>query len=138
MTNTKNFLLTVTIVLGVLLVSGSIMFVLIMRNDDARLGLKASLNEIGFHFNLEEELKPKPTIATKPVYKEPEIGMNFTDFDALCTSKGITSGDDFDTYKSARGTTITIRREYTEKRSKNNCWGTFTFRDYTLESIFRR
>ena len=63
---------------------------------------------------------------------KPYIGMSSTDFRNSCGKS-----DHISTYESARGNVTTYEYEFTEIRSKNDCWGRFTFRDYKLDSIAR-
>ncbi len=61
-----------------------------------------------------------------------DIGASYTDFLKLCGSP-----DDARSFESSRGETWTLTYEYTKKREKTKCWGTFRFNDDKLESIYR-
>lgn len=83
------------------------------------------------------EASPKPTV--KKVYTEPQIGMSQTDFEKLCVNyaNDRTSQDRVTTFETATGKNYTYWHGYTEKRSRNHCWGTFSFAAGELESISR-
>lgn len=93
---------------------------------------------------VKETAAKRPPVASRQMtgneprrFTRPEIGMPIEDFELLCINpKERTSEDDVNVFRSANGTTITHRRGYSEKRAKNDCWGTFTFRDGVLDSIF--
>lgn len=69
-----------------------------------------------------------PLITPKRNYSEPEIGMDYLDFRQLCGSSA-----EHDSLETSRGTVIRDRYN----TDKNNCFGTFTFVNYSLESIYR-
>ena len=60
------------------------------------------------------------------------IGMNIWEVEDLCGRANDTS-----TLESARGTIMTLRYKFSEKRKANDCFGTLTFIDYKLDSIYR-
>lgn len=72
-----------------------------------------------------------------PSYTEPQIGMKFEYFKKLCmNSKERTSEDRWSSFESANGTTYRITRGYTANRAKNRCYGTFSFVEGELDSIY--
>ena len=60
------------------------------------------------------------------------IGMSIWEVEDLCGQANDTS-----TLESARGTIMTLKYEFSEKRKANDCFGTLTFIDYELDSIYR-
>ena len=75
---------------------------------------------------------PAPASTEPRKYTEPVIGMEETAFDKLCGKP-----DHIEIYESKNGRTETLRYEYSKARSKTRCWGTFTFREGELDSMFR-
>lgn len=65
-------------------------------------------------------------------YSSPVVGMDFSDFSYLCGQP-----DDIRTFQDKRGETITYEYIFSDARGKNSCYGTFTFTDYKLSSIYR-
>lgn len=61
-----------------------------------------------------------------------KIGMTYWDVEAMCGEPSDTSN-----LESARATITTARYEFSEKRKANDCFGTLTFIDYKLDSIYR-
>ncbi len=120
MTKNKERLLFTAILTGSLSVCFAVMFVLISNNDDARLGFKSLMNNIGFNFDLREELGPKP----------PRIGDKQRDVEDYCGMPKERPR----TYETAKAKFLTY--EY-KNHSRPDCEGTYTFMNGVLESIQR-
>lgn len=100
--------------------AGFFSYAIYFGDDDTRLGAKKMLNDTGlFHFDLQEELKPRPI----------KIGVYKYEVIASC---GL--ADDEHSFESARGTTITL---HYKNPTKPECDGTFTFDNGKLISISR-
>lgn len=80
---------------------------------------------------------PEPTktveLPPKKTYREPEIGMSFTDFRQLCPF-GTTDARE---YESARGKTYIFTYAYSDASRVNQCYGSFTFDRDGLSFISR-
>ena len=83
------------------------------------------------------QVYPEKTATPKREWKEPEAGMLMTDFLELCNDGHVNQYDRVSVYESQRHKITTIRFAYMDSRAKNHCWGTFTFVDSQLDSIFR-
>jgi hypothetical protein len=83
------------------------------------------------------QVYPEKTPTPKREWKEPEAGMSMSDFLELCNDGHVNQYDKVSVYESQRHKITTIRFAYMDSRVRTNCWGTFTFVDFQLDSIFR-
>lgn len=79
----------------------------------------------------EERVKRVDALEQK-IYYKPEIGMLYTKFVGLCDS-----ADEHRSLKSSRADITVVTYKYNGARAIKDCYGTFTFVDYQLDSISR-
>jgi hypothetical protein len=76
---------------------------------------------------------PVPVKTPKPDYKEPAIGMEFGDFTKMCGNA--LPEDRVSSIETKSSVRSSWTYEYSEKRSKSSCYGTFVFDNGILETI---